>query len=76
MGLYLRELSATKDSGEKDMIDTRKGACRFVCDRCELEFPEDGEFHEVLEAIKSEGWKVSNLGGDWMHFCPDCVFWE
>lgn len=56
------------------MIDDRKDYCTFVCDYCEFQHPQEAdEFHDVLDEIKSAGWRVhKDEEGYWTHLCPDC----
>jgi hypothetical protein len=49
---------------------------QFDCNACTESFgQDDGEpatFQEVWEAAKTEGWVVFKLGGEWVHYCPEC----
>jgi hypothetical protein len=47
------------------------------CDRCStgeerISTDEAPHFLAVVEQIKSEGWKVKKVGGEWEHYCPEC----
>jgi hypothetical protein len=46
----------------------------FTCDDAHChEFIDTGtdDFAEAIEEAKGEGWKIRNVNGVWMHFCPD-----
>ena len=44
-----------------------------LCGHCD-EFGEyEATFREAVEAVKSSGWKVHRLHGDWEHICPSCL---
>lgn len=45
----------------------------FECDSCsEWALTETDEFDQALDNIKRNGWKVSKIGDEWIHTCPDC----
>ena len=54
----------------------REGGDEFavLCDRCSWEDFFYGDFYEVVEEIKANGWKISKKGGEWLHTCPDCAY--
>jgi uncharacterized C2H2 Zn-finger protein len=56
------------------MIDRQGGKTLIECDSCEEVFTgEEGvEFIDVLNAAKSDGWKVRKIAGEWLHGCPKC----
>lgn len=50
--------------------DKHNGQITFECDECggDCDTGED-DFMAALEQIKSEGWIIKKIGGDWLHFC-------
>lgn len=44
------------------------------CDECGAEDRIEREtFHEVIDVMKSEGWKIRRINGEWEHHCSDCA---
>ena len=45
----------------------------FSCDqdRCTADYEDTGEFLEVWQAAKNEGWVSKKLSDGLQHFCPD-----
>ena len=58
------------------MIGREGSEYAVSCDECSWEDFFDGDFYEVIDAIKREGWKISKKDGEWLHTCPDCVMGE
>ena len=54
----------------------RKSNGEFVaeCVECGAEFygGVEDDFHRFIDAMKAEGWRIRNDGGEWQHFCDDC----
>jgi Fe2+ or Zn2+ uptake regulation protein len=43
------------------------------CDSCPHTFDTDEcEFAAAVRAVKEEGWRISKVGGEWIHTCPSC----
>lgn len=38
----------------------------------ELDTDPDDPFFEAVKEIREKGWYVTQVHGQWMHFCPDC----
>lgn len=52
------------------MID-KEGA---HCDRCSNHVEKDGrKFQDLIEFIKSLGWRITKVGNIWLHYCADCA---
>ena len=51
-----------------------KGVLTFMCDACGdfEEFDRAVSFDAALAELKEKGWRVSKVGADWFHYCPDC----
>lgn len=50
------------------------GEITFLCDgdRCnEIHETRTADFQAALADMKSAGWKVRRIAGEWMHFCQD-----
>ena len=44
-----------------------------VCDSCDKEESfTDVYWQEMIDELKSLGWKIKKQKGDWLHFCEDC----
>jgi len=43
------------------------------CDHCSCTEDYEGTFHEVVDQMKKDGWKITVQGGDYDHKCPICV---
>mgnify|MGYP001619305422 CR=1 FL=1 len=43
------------------------------CDHCSYIDTFFGDFMEVIEKMKDEGWKIFKIDNDWDHSCPDCA---
>jgi hypothetical protein len=56
------------------MIDRQGGRLIFECDTCDATFEgaKGDEFADAWNAAKSEGWKATKIGKDWVHFCEKC----
>jgi hypothetical protein len=47
---------------------------KIVCDECGDEHPfGDENFNDVIGYLKSIGWKIVRVAGDWLHQCPGCA---
>jgi len=45
----------------------------FVCDTCDDEDGNIGDFHEVWGDLKQDGWRAfMGDDGEWEHKCPRC----
>lgn len=31
----------------------------------------EGSFQDCVDQAKQLGWKIKNVDGEWLHFCPD-----
>ena len=41
-----------------------------ACDTCEFEESfDDLDFYDVIKKLKSSGWIVKKVGGEWLHYC-------
>ncbi|MBW7966777.1 hypothetical protein [Bradyrhizobium sp. BR 10261] len=55
------------------MMDRQRGKILFECDSCDEVLHTDArEFDEAREQLRSEGWYVRKICGEWMHGCPNC----
>lgn len=59
------------------MIDreARDGTMTLVCDECgdpADKSYEEGEFTQMIEQAKADGWSITQVKGRWEHRCPDC----
>ena len=54
------------------MIDRQHNKTVFICDNCGDGTEEFDNFNEGMQYIKQEGWKLSNVSGVWVHYCPIC----
>ena len=47
---------------------------RLCCDDCGAEGDEfdSGNFGRMIEAAKSDGWQITQVGGVWTHKCCEC----
>lgn len=53
--------------------DRQHGKIVFECDACDATFDgKSGDWDEVWNDAKAEGWKAKKLGRTWHHACPDC----
>jgi hypothetical protein len=45
------------------------------CDYCsnDIEIDSGGDWQDMLNQIKEEGWKILKVNDEWKHACPDCV---
>lgn len=43
------------------------------CDLCCIQEEYDGDFYEIVEQMKDDGWKIRKVDGDWQHVCPACI---
>ena len=54
-----------------------KDPVRFRCDGCAHELDQDDlettYFPEMVEALKEDGWEITQLDGKWVHLCVDCT---
>lgn len=56
------------------MIERDGKEITFICDVCDESETEEGDFYDIWEELKSDGWRAfMNEDGDWEHRCPDCV---
>jgi len=46
--------------------------CDGNLEECHGEAQFDGDFANVVEQAKTMGWKVTNSGGEWFHYCTAC----
>lgn len=45
----------------------------FTCDNCDEEYEAAGDFRDVWEAARDDGWRCfKNSEDEWEHRCPDC----
>lgn len=45
----------------------------FECDECSEEYVASGEWRDVWESAKEEGWRAFKDDNDeWHHRCPEC----
>jgi hypothetical protein len=45
----------------------------FECDNCGEEYAAAGEWKDVWESAKEDGWRAFKDGDDWQHKCPGCL---
>jgi hypothetical protein len=56
------------------MIEREGGRVVICCDSCSEVHEGDpgGDFNEVWDEAKREGWHVFQVKGEWIHTCPVC----
>lgn len=56
------------------MIDRQyNNEITFECDGCDLTCETGtGDFNLALQVIRQEGWRPTNIAGEWLHLCPEC----
>ena len=60
------------------MIETIKYNEEYIvnCNRCSYDETYETDFHDMLNELKENGWKMEYLEDEWNHFCPTCVMEE
>jgi len=43
------------------------------CSNSEDDIDTDTSFASVVDEIKSRGWRITKIDGDWAHICPVCA---
>lgn len=55
------------------MIDRDYGSYYGVCDACGTATEAYDDFQDALDGLKAEGWKITKIGDEWVHYCPTCA---
>lgn len=55
------------------MIDRLYSEYLPICDGCGAELEGFFDFQDAVDGMKAEGWKITMIGGEWVHYCPDCT---
>lgn len=58
------------------MIESNGQTYTPTCDGCGAELPEEWEFMDAVDAMKTAGWRQVPPSGavkDWYHLCPACT---
>lgn len=48
-------------------------AWNLCCNGCGEVTECRGRFHDVIERIKAQGWKIGKQPSGWTHTCPSCT---
>ena len=55
------------------MIDRQFGNLVVECDSCpEVLLTHTADFEEARAIMRRDGWKVRQIGKEWLHGCPKC----
>lgn len=58
------------------MIERNGETYTPICDCCGAELPEEYDFQDAVDAMKSKGWRIlppSRTFDYWSHYCPACA---
>lgn len=57
------------------MIERQHGQTAFSCDNCPTtsNLVDDDDFKALVREVRSEGWGIEKIDGEWVHTCPDCA---
>ena len=59
--------------GAQFVIDREFGSYYGVCDACGTATEAYDDFQDALDGMKAEGWKITKIGDEWVHYCPTCA---
>lgn len=59
-------MTAGREGGEATI--TCDGRCRVTISQSDVEAE---TFQELVDALKDDGWLITQRHGQWCHFCPD-----
>lgn len=55
------------------MIRKDKGEYVCTCDECgDKNYGGTLEFHDFVQQLKEDGWRIRKDEDEWQHFCPEC----